>query len=212
MASKAPPQVFFKCCRWLDLISPPDICLRGTVERFKLNSYCLQDVGWNKYLSNAFESLNLSPEASEKCLSSTMLLANEVHQIPSHSISLIFITGFLPRCYPTHPPVQSSMAPSGVLNSAKPKPRLMPSFWMDKRQETMPSISPKSSFTSPWKVSKKMTIDGFYGLIRWEIQTSWFSVGFVGCRKCTRLYLLIPYLFESCDIFSDMFVLLISSS
>ena len=39
--------------------------------------------------------------------------------------------------------------PSGVLNSAKPKPRLTPSFWIDRRQETMPSISPKRSFT--WK-------------------------------------------------------------
>lgn len=37
-------------------------------------------------------------------------------------------------------------------------------------------------------------------------------LGCVGCRKCTRLYLLIPYLFDSCDIFRDMFVLLISSS
>jgi len=39
--------------------------------------------------------------------------------------------------------------PSGVLNSAKPKPGLTPSFWIDRRQETMPSISPKRSFT--WK-------------------------------------------------------------
>ena len=37
-------------------------------------------------------------------------------------------------------------------------------------------------------------------------------LGFVGCRKCTRLYLLIPWLFDSCDSFRDMFVLLISSS
>ena len=50
------------------------------------------------------ESPNLSPEASEKCLIFTMLLADEVHKSHLNPSPLSFITGFYQGANPPTPP------------------------------------------------------------------------------------------------------------